>query len=329
MQKTLKYSVSRRFSLAMIGVVIVFTLCVIGILLGYTSHSLDTELHRRLSVASHLAEISLPIPLWDFIHEYLDGFVEILFLDDAIAYVDISVQEKSLRTKAHPDWEQYDWSFFEQSPQFLTKSSSSAAIQEISKHTLEVVDEATTARQIADSTTDAMMLLARRSEEIGAFINVIRDITQQTNLLALNASIEAARSGETGKGFAVVAGEVKELARQTAASAEDITHRVEDIQVSSQETLEATRQLSEIIQHIEQFSTTFATAVEQQNASTHHISENMMTIAESSQENTRTITEVASISKQLSEKAVVVQDAASALAALAEHLRQLVDQFTI
>ncbi len=71
--------------------------------------------------------------------------------------------------------------------------------------------------------------LGSRSQEIDKIVEIITDITNQTNLLSLNAAIEAARAGEAGRGFAVVAEEIRKLAEQSKASAQQIKGLVNDI----------------------------------------------------------------------------------------------------
>ena len=80
------------------------------------------------------------------------------------------------------------------------------------------------------NTSTTVEKLGRKSEDITSIISTITLIADQTNLLALNASIEAARAGEHGKGFAVVAAEVRKLAEQSQTAAKKVARIVGSIQ---------------------------------------------------------------------------------------------------
>lgn len=80
-------------------------------------------------------------------------------------------------------------------------------------------------REVLAGATDgdaALHELGESLSHVQGITQAITAITEQTRMLALNARIEAARAGELGAGFRVVADEVRDLAGDTAHSADEI-----------------------------------------------------------------------------------------------------------
>ncbi|HKM48046.1 MAG TPA: methyl-accepting chemotaxis protein [Terriglobales bacterium] len=204
-----------------------------------------------------------------------------------------------------------------------------ASIKEIAKNATEAAKVATAAVKVAEMTTATVSKLGDSSTEIGQVIKVITSIAQQTNLLALNATIEAARAGEAGKGFAVVANEVKELAKETAKATEDISRKIEAIQTDTKAAVEAIASISGVIHQINDISSTIATAVEEQNATTNEMSRNVSEAAQGSGEITSNISGVAEAAQGTTRGASDTQKASQQLVETSTQLRHLVEQFKI
>jgi methyl-accepting chemotaxis protein len=95
-------------------------------------------------------------------------------------------------------------------------------------------------RQQVDVIVGHMVDLGRKSQQIGAILDLINELAEQTNILSINATIEAAGAGEGGRRFAVVANEVRRLADRVAGSAREIRALVEEIQAAANTTVMAT-----------------------------------------------------------------------------------------
>ena len=208
-------------------------------------------------------------------------------------------------------------------------SEMQASILEISKSANEAARVANNAVTVADNTNQTITKLGDSSIEIGKVIKLITTIAQQTNLLALNATIEAARAGEAGKGFAVVANEVKELAKQTAKATEDIGRQIEDIQANAKGAVLAIREVSSVINQINDISYSIASAVEEQTATTSEIGRNVGEAAKGTGDIAKNITGVASAARETTQGANETQKAASALSSLASELQALVSKFQV
>ncbi|WP_148863677.1 methyl-accepting chemotaxis protein [Marinobacter fonticola] len=187
-----------------------------------------------------------------------------------------------------------------------------------------------------EDTASTISALAQKSDDIQQVLDVIHAVTEQTNLLALNAAIEAARAGEHGRGFSVVADEVRQLAKRSAESADQIRSMIEGFVTESRaavermnasqnrsgETVErinhATSALNTIensVGHIHDQVTQIATAAEEQSQVAEEINRNVVRIVEAAQRSDTGVTQT--------------NDASQELARLGENLRDLVGQFKV
>ena len=202
-----------------------------------------------------------------------------------------------------------------------------SSIREISRSATEAATIAGNAVKVAEDTNNTVSKLGISSAEIGKVVKVINSIAEQTNLLALNATIEAARAGEAGKGFAVVANEVKELAKETAKATEDISLRIEAIQGDTDGAVNAIGEITQIINQISDVSTTIATAVEEQTATTNEIGRSVSEAATGTSEIVENIVAVAQAADGTMQGAGNSQQAAEELSRMATSLQDLVTRF--
>jgi methyl-accepting chemotaxis protein len=191
----------------------------------------------------------------------------------------------------------------------------------------QVVTSITEVERQAGELKADMTVLGKKAEEIGRVLEVISDIADQTNLLALNAAIEAARAGDAGRGFAVVADEVRKLAEKTMITTKEVAQAIYGVQevaknnvghvnVAVEKIAQATaladrsgKALDEIVAMVNATSDqvrSIAIAAEQQSASSDEIS--------------RSISHIDTISTEMSE---TMQQSSRSVAALSEQSQVL------
>ena len=147
-------------------------------------------------------------------------------------------------------------------------------------------------------------------DQVNNLTNDILSISSQTNLLALNASIEAARAGEAGKGFAVVAEQIKNLAEESASSAEEtrvmLTNSLNQVGVGSAVADETSQFMSEMIEQLDAVVMEVAKIrqiSDQQTESVKQISDAVEQVNGVVQSNSATSEEVSATSEELSASA--------------------------
>jgi len=203
----------------------------------------------------------------------------------------------------------------------------SSSVNEISRQVQESARMASEAVDQARGTTERVSELSKAATRIGDVVELINTIAGQTNLLALNATIEAARAGEAGRGFAVVASEVKALAEQTAKATGEIGQQISGIQMATQESVSAIKDISGTIERLSEVSSTIAAAVEQQGAATQEISRNVQQAANGTQQVSSNIINVERGASETGAASSRVLSAAQSLSSDSNRLKLEVEKF--
>jgi len=203
----------------------------------------------------------------------------------------------------------------------------SKSIAEINRQLVSASDVVAAATAEAQSTNAVIGDLAQAAQKINDVVKLIQNVAGQTNLLALNATIEAARAGTAGKGFAVVASEVKALAVQTAKATDVIASQISAVQSSTQSAVRAIGSITGRMEEIRLFTSAIATSVEQQNAATSEISNNVTTAAIGTRSVVAVLQRVSAAITDMHSSADTVLTASNAVEKAADSLRESVDGF--
>ncbi len=198
----------------------------------------------------------------------------------------------------------------------------SRSIDSISANSRDGTRLASEAAESADRASAIMTELGTAATETGEVTELIKSIADQTNLLALNATIEAARAGEMGKGFAVVAGEVKNLANQSANSADDIVERITGMQQISEKAVSSIENVNGVITTVSNAVSEISDSITQQKLAADEVTANLAQASQGSNDSAENINQASTVIQKM---ALNVQHISEAARGNAETLKSVND----
>jgi methyl-accepting chemotaxis protein len=201
----------------------------------------------------------------------------------------------------------------------------STGVQHSADHAAQAESLASKASEVAErggvvvgDVVQTMNDINASSRKISEIIGVIDGIAFQTNILALNAAVEAARAGEQGRGFAVVASEVRALAQRSANAAKEIkvlinasvecvdrgTNLVGEAGETIASTVQAVRQVRDVVSEISLAAREQATGIDQ-------VSQSISAIDNTMQQNAALVEQAAAAAASLRQQATALQGSVS------------------
>ncbi|MBB5190745.1 methyl-accepting chemotaxis protein [Silvimonas terrae] len=186
-------------------------------------------------------------------------------------------------------------------------------------------------RRQVDLVVNHMLDLGRKSQEIGAVLDIVAELAEQTNILAINATIEASGAGEAGRRFAVVADEIRKLADRVAVSTKSIRSQIDEVRGAVNTTVMATesgakaveagaRQFNEVAASFRQITHLVATTTD----AAREIELSTKQQASAAEQVRIAVTDVAQATRETEASTSQTLQTASQLAGLSQDLRRLI-----
>ena len=116
-------SVSKRFTVAFIGVITLLLVAFAVVVIVGNVRKIDADLRDLLDDAARLAQVTLPIPLWNLDTETLASFAEALLLREPLAFVEILSESQTAAARARSGEKYPLFSSFAGSSGYIVKTA--------------------------------------------------------------------------------------------------------------------------------------------------------------------------------------------------------------
>jgi signal transduction histidine kinase len=116
-------SIRQRFTYTLAAVVGGTFVVLSVIFIIYNSRSLEKDLQLNLDNLTRLTVNGLSTALWQYNYEYIDDYLDSLFLNEGIVFVTIYAEKQLIRQKARPDLANKQAAYFLSSRSFITKQA--------------------------------------------------------------------------------------------------------------------------------------------------------------------------------------------------------------